>query len=147
MIAGVIILKTKKNNVDDLVGIGKEMPITMVCWTLVSLGLVGIPFTSGFISKWYLATGSLASDIPVVSWLGPIVLLLSALLTAGYLFSVTIKGFFPGPDYDYSKLVKKEPHITMLAPIILFTILTVWLGMFPNNTIEFILLIKGALPI
>ena len=81
--AGTIIYKTHKTMVADLRGIGKEMPIAIWCYTFASAALIGIPPASGFISKWYLATGALASGIEVFSWLGPVVLLTSALLTAG----------------------------------------------------------------
>ena len=39
--AGAFIYKTHKRNVDDLVGMGKVMPIVMVCFSIASLGLVG----------------------------------------------------------------------------------------------------------
>lgn len=131
LVAGAIIYKTGKTRVDELTGIGKEMPITMWCYTFVSLALIGIPPTSGFYSKWVLATSSLSTKIPVFSWLGPVVLLVSAMLTAGYLLPLTIKGFFPGADYDYSKLEKKEPSKMMVIPILILTILAVILGIVP----------------
>ena len=81
--AGAVIYRTGRKNVDELTGIGKEMPVTMWCFTLCSLALIGIPPMCGFMSKWYLAIGSLDSGIPVISWLGPAILLISALLTAG----------------------------------------------------------------
>ncbi len=71
------------------------MPVTMFFYTLASLSLVGIPPTGGFIAKWYLAVGALNCNIPVFSVLGPAVLLISALLTAGYLFPVAIQGYLP----------------------------------------------------
>ena len=77
----------------------------------------------GFMSKWYLAEGSLSSGIPVISWFGPVILLASALFTAAYLLQVTIKGFFPGEGYDYASLVKKEPNALMLIPVIILAVL------------------------
>lgn len=139
LIAGAIIHKTGKANVGELTGIGKEMPITMWCFTIASLALIGIPPTAGFISKWYLAIAAFDSSVSVFSWLGPVVLLISALLTAGYLLPITIKGFFPGEHYDYGKLVKKEPVLKMIIPILVLVGLAVWLGMFPNPLTSFIL--------
>lgn len=130
--AGAIILKTGKKDVRELRGIGKEMPVTMWCFTLCSLGLVGIPPLGGFASKWYLAAGSLESGIPIFSWLGPVVLLVSALLTAGYLFSITVSAFFPGADHDYGALVKREPTGWITLPLILLTALTAFLGLCPG---------------
>ena len=145
--AGAIIHKTGKVKVDELRGIGKEMPVTMWCYTFVSLALIGIPPTSGFISKWYLAEGALDSGIPVYSWIGPVILLVSALLTAGYLLPLTMKGFFPGEDYIYPSrdsgkkrlfFSGKEASPLMLVPIAVLTVLAVVLGMFPNTLVDYI---------
>lgn len=136
--AGAIIYMTGKTKVGQMRGIGKEMPLTMWCYTIVSLGLIGIPPTGGFISKWYLAEGSLASGIPGFSWIGPVVLLISALLTAGYLLPITIQGFFPGEDYDYGALRKKEPSLFMTIPVLILTVLSVLTGLFPNTLVNYL---------
>ena len=136
--AGAIIYKTHKTDVRDLRGIGKEMPITIWCYTFASAALIGIPPASGFISKWYLATGALASGIEVFSWLGPVVLLISALLTAGYLLPITVNGFLPGADYDYGTLEKKEPNLVMLIPLVVLAALAVALGLLPNPLTDWI---------
>lgn len=136
--AGAIIYMTGKTRVEELRGIGKEMPLLMWCYTIVSLGLIGIPPTGGFISKWYLAIGSLETGIPGFSWIGPVVLLISALLTAGYLLPITIKGFFPGADYDYKSLKKKEPSALMTVPVLILTVLTVLMGLLPGQLISWI---------
>lgn len=138
LVAGAIIYKTGRTKVAELRGIGKEMPITMWCFTLVSVTLIGIPPTSGFISKWYLATGSLQSGMGFLSWFGPVVLLLSAMLTAGYLLSITIQAFFPGHDYHYAGLIKKEPNLLMILPMGIFTLVAVAFGMFPGTLIRFL---------
>lgn len=137
MSAGAVIYKCGAERVDEMRGIGKKMPKVMWCFTLCSLALIGIPPASGFISKWYLATGALATELPVVSWLGPVVLLVSALLTAGYLLPITIDGFFPGPDFDYEHLEKKDPTKQMLIPIMILAAMAVMYGVFPNFFIEY----------
>ena len=136
--AGAIIYKTGKTMVDDLKGIGKEMPITIWCYTFASAALIGIPPASGFISKWYLAIGALESQIPVFSWLGPVVLLISALLTAGYLLPITVNGFLPGADFNYAGLKKKEPVKMMLVPIFILAVLAVVLGIIPKPLTDYI---------
>ena len=142
--AGSIIYKTHKTNVEDLRGIGKEMPVTIWCYTFASAALIGIPPASGFISKWYLAAGALESGLEIFSWLGPVVLLTSALLTAGYLLPITVNGFLPGADFAYDKLEKKEPNLTMLLPLLILAALTVLLGIFPGLLTEFLSGITGA---
>ena len=138
MSAGAIIHQTGKTRVEELNGIGKQMPRVMTCFTVVSLGLVGIPPCLGFVSKWYLAQGSLAAaGVPEwLTWLGPAVLLISALLTAGYLLSVAIHGFFPPKDVPAESLTGCEPGWGMLAPMACFAVLSVLLGLFPGWFIQ-----------
>lgn len=138
LVAGAIIYKTGKTRVSELRGIGKEMPVTMWCYTIAALALIGIPPTSGFVSKWFLATGSLSSGVAVLSWLAPVVLLVSALLTAGYLLPITIVGFFPGPDFNYDTFKKIEPNWLMTVPLVVLTAGILLIGMFPTQLIAFI---------
>ena len=137
--AGAIIYKSGKTRVDELAGIGREMPVTLWCYTLCSLALVGIPPMCGFMSKWYLALGSLQTEIPVLSWLGPVILLISALLTAAYLLPITVKGFFPGEDC-HAPAEKKEPNAWMLCPLLLLAALSAF-TLFPA---PFMALIKAV---
>ncbi len=141
MSAGAVIHQTGKTRVSELQGIGKQMPGVMICFTLASVGLVGIPPCLGFVSKWYLAQGSLAmTGTPdFLRYLGPAVLLISALLTAGYLLTVSIRGFFPGEGEDGQPLAfeKAEPSWRMLVPMIALTALMLGLGMFPGGLIDF----------
>ncbi|MBQ7840364.1 MAG: proton-conducting membrane transporter [Lachnospiraceae bacterium] len=143
--AGAIIYQTGKHNVDELRGIGKQMPVTMWCYTICSLALIGIPPASGFISKWYLCIGALHTKMPVISWLGPVILLVSALLTAGYLLPITINGFFPGADYDYAALEKKEPAKQMVIPILILAGLALILGIAPELLMNGFSAIAGQL--
>ena len=146
MSAGAVIYKTGKTKVGKLKGIGKEMPVTLWCYTFASLALIGIPPASGFISKWYLSLGALESGIPTFSWLGPVILLISALLTAGYLLPLTVKGFLPGDDFDYGKLEKKEPVKMMVLPIMILAALAIILGVFPGPLTNFITnIVKGLM--
>ncbi len=132
--AGAVILKTGKTQVSQLRGMGKRMPLTMWCFTIAGLGLVGVPPLCGFFSKWELAQGSLSSGIAVLSWLGPVVLLISALLTAGYLLPISIGGFFPGHSHGEPEdaLERCEVGPVMAVPLVVLTVLNVLMGMFPG---------------
>ena len=143
--AGAIIYKTEKTRVDELDGIGKEMPVTMWTFTIASLGLVGIPPICGFVSKWYLCQGALDSGLGAAEYVGPAVLLISALLTAGYLVSITIRGFFPGEKFDYAGRKKLEPNYLMLIPMIVFAFAAVMLGVFPEGLFEICSTIAGTI--
>ena len=108
------------------------MPIVMWCFTLASLSLIGIPPTGGYFSKWYLATGAIAPQFGWLGILGAATLLVSALLTAGYVLPIVQDAFFPGKDFNYAGLEKKEPNGLMTVPLIILTVAVVGLGIIPS---------------
>ena len=124
-----------KGEITSLAGIFKEMPVTMSSFTLASFGLVGIPPFAGFSSKWYLGTGSLAGGLPVLRWLGPALLLLSALVTAACMIPICIKTNFMIKDKE---VTCHELSPQMIFPIILLALLVVLLGIFAQPLIDVI---------
>lgn len=135
LVAGSFIFNTGKHSVEEYRGIGKAMPKTLWGFTIASLALIGIPPASGFVSKWYLATGALDSGLPVYSWLVPVILLISALLTAGYLLPITISGFFPGKEFEAPERTK-EGGAAMWLPIVILSAVTLLLGIFAGPLVE-----------
>ena len=145
LVAGAIIVYTGIKNVDELKGIAKRMPTVIWCFTFFALALVGIPPASGFVSKWFLCLGALEGEIGVFRFLGPAILLISALLTAGYLLPITIHGFFPGNDFDYGKCEKCKVSPLMIVPLIILAVAAVGFGLFPDLITNGIENITGAL--
>ncbi len=143
--AGAIIYKKGCTLVGELRGIGKEMPVVMGCFTIASLSLVGIPPTGGFVSKWFLAQGALGSSVGTLAVVGVTILMVSALLTAGYLISIVMDGFFPGNEFDYSAIQKREPNYLMTVPLVILAAAVVLLGIFPNCLDTFINSISGVI--
>ena len=143
--AGAMILKSGKKYVDEYRGIGKEMPVTMWCFALASLSLIGIPPTCGFISKWYLAEGALLPQFGAFGIVGVAVLMVSALLTAGYLLPIVSDAFFPGDDYTYATFQKKECNWLMCLPLVILAGFVVLLGIFPNFLTDIIVGISSSI--
>lgn len=130
--AGVVIYFTLQGTnyhyADQLRGVGKELPVTMTCFAVASTSIVGLPVTGGFVAKWYMASGALG-----LGWLGAAgiaVLMISALLTAGYLLPIVMDAFFPGEDYDYSAVVPFHMPMKMRLPLILLSVGAVLVGFF-----------------
>lgn len=142
---GAVMYKMHKTRVDEMEGVGKFMPITMWCFTIASLGLIGIPPTPGFISKYYLAMGALSFPNQVLGYLGVAILITSALLTAGYLLPISIKAFFPGKDFDYSTVKNEDPKGPMLLSLVALTLIVVLVGIFPNQLVDFVRTIANGL--
>jgi len=129
--AGSVMVYGGTADVDEMRGIGRRMPVTMWCFAFAGVGLVGIPPLSGFLSKWVLAQGAVQSGMQVFSWLGPVILLVSALLTAGYIAPVVLSAFFPGGGKAQAEtLAAKEAPAVMLWPLIALAGLTLLFGLY-----------------
>ncbi len=138
LFAGTVIHQTGEERVEGLRGMGKDLPVTFWCFTFASLALVGIPPMSGFVSKWYLAKGAMNASVGAFSYVGPAVLLVSALLTAGYLLSITADGFFPGKNFVGATPEPREGHVSMLIPCIIFAAAALLLGVFASPLVKFV---------
>jgi len=126
--AGAFICKTGKTRVEQLEGIGRSMPLALFCFAVAGLSLIGIPPFAGFVSKWYLAAGSLAA-FPAYGWVGAAVLLVSALLTAGYLLPPVSHGFFPGEEFPFERI---DCGWCIRVPLCALAAAALLLGLFPS---------------
>jgi multicomponent Na+:H+ antiporter subunit D len=131
LIAGIFIHVTHEDRVDKMLALGRKYPFITFCYLIASLSMIGIPPTGGFIGKWYLMLGSMNAEIRVFSVLGAAVLLISALLTAGYLLPLGLKGFFPGSGY---LVVTTGESVSKLEaiPVAILTIMALLVGIFPG---------------
>ena len=140
--AGAIIFSTNYLRVDQLRGIGKRMPATMMCFTLAALSLIGIPPMAGAVSKWYLVSAGLTAPQRGFGIAGQVVLIVSALLTAGYLLPIVTNGFFPGKQFIAER---KEMGPQMTGPLIAFAAACLLLGLFPGGLIQWLSELAGQL--
>ncbi len=127
MCAGAIIVTAHKENISEMHGIGRKMPITMACFTIASLGIAGMPFIVGFISKWNLGLGALQVGQPFYI----VILICSALLSLSYLMPVAYLAFFK-PNAKGEFKTYGEANKFMLIPICVTTAVSVLLGILPN---------------
>ena len=122
--AGSIYVSTRKTEISQLSGLAKHMPWTMAAFALASLSVVGIPPTSGFVSKLYLALGTLDGHSP--AFLG--VLLVSSLLNAAYLGPVVYKAYFEKESSPLETEVHEVPW--MVAPLVISAAASLLLGIY-----------------
>ena len=130
--AGALVFYVHRTKVTQMRGMGKLLPVTMWVFTVCSLSLIGIPPTGGFVSKWFLVQGGL--QFGAFGVVGAAVLMISALLTAGYLLPIVTAAFFPGDDFDYNRLKMYAFHTSwrMRVPMVILAAMVVVLGVFPG---------------
>lgn len=107
---GCIAMRLGSVHLDDMRGVGRRMPVTMFAWVLGGLGLIGVPVTSGFISKWYLVTAALERGW----WPVAVLVLLSSLLAAVYVWRIVEVAYFQDPPEQHAKV--DEAPLAMLIP-------------------------------
>ena len=124
--AGSIYVSTHKTEISQMSGLARRMPWTMAAFALSSLSIVGIPLTSGFVSKWYLALG--AVDRHNLTLLA--VLLVSSLLAAAYLGQILYKAYFELETQPNHGEVREVPWI--VVPLTITAAASLLLGLFPG---------------
>ncbi len=112
--AGAIYTAHHLTDVSQMTGIGRKMPMTMLAFLIASLSIVGLPPLGGTWSKWMLLMGALDAG----SFVAVGVLMLSSLLSIGYLLPIVARGFFlppPGPPDDVKGGVEEAPTACLIA--------------------------------
>lgn len=134
--AGIIINRTGKPRMDAFDGAFKKYPLTMIGFTVAALGMIGLPPTCGFFSKWYLIRGGIEAG----QWGFVVALLISSLVNAVLFFRIFERAYFPkqlspgfehklDPDSCPDQVLDRVPY-SMLIPLLISAafILAIGLG-------------------
>lgn len=131
--AGAIYQACGAKYISEIHGLGRKFPLTMAAFFIGSLCVIGLPPTGGFVSKWYLLTGSLDS---AQQWAFAI-FLTSSLLNAAYFLPIVYKAFFAAPT-DTTRLDKaKEPPPLTIVPLFITSAGCVLLFFFSSKLFQF----------
>jgi len=127
--AGAIYVAAHKTKVSELNGIGRQMPITMGAFTIGSFSMIGVPPFAGFLSKWFIASGSVQADMLIII----AVLAASTIINACYFLPIVYSAFFKEPDVHAGEEVKDATPF-MTVPIMITAagvlILFLWPSLF-----------------
>ncbi|WP_424003696.1 cation:proton antiporter [Haloarcula salina] len=100
--AGAIHVETHTDDISDMAGIGKRMPLTMAAFGVAAAGMAGIPLVAGFVSKWYLVIGALDGGGTVFA----AALLVSGVLNIAYFWPIVYQAYFESPEgHDEKPLI------------------------------------------
>jgi len=154
MCAGAFIHQTGLRELEDLKGIGKRMPLTTLCFSVCALSMIGLPPFIGFISKWFLAMGSLEAMRlgyywPGIGFIALLTLLLSSLLNLVYYGPVVIGAWMHGAEghaheSDTEETAESDSGKTdeankiMLAPMLFLSLGVFFFGVSPKIPLDFV---------
>ncbi|MGH7254821.1 MAG: monovalent cation/H+ antiporter subunit D family protein [Nitrospirales bacterium] len=126
---GCLVLQLGSVHLTRLQGVGRHMPWTMAAFVVGGLGLIGIPLTVGFISKWYLVLAAIQSG----RWPIAVFVLLSSLLAAAYVWRVVEVAYFHPWPQDQPTV--REAPLSMLVPTWVLIGLSVYFGVDTELTV------------
>ncbi|TNE41215.1 MAG: monovalent cation/H+ antiporter subunit D family protein [Alphaproteobacteria bacterium] len=130
---GSIFFVTGTVSLKKLEGIGQRMPLTTFGFVLGGLGLIGVPLTPGFISKWYLIKAVLDLESPLGYGLVAAILI-SSLLAVIYIWRVVEVAYFRPPP---AGATRGEPPLTMLVPSWIFIAISFYFGIDTTFSVGF----------
>jgi len=130
--AGSIYTAAHKTEVSQLNGIGRRMPWTMGAFTIGALSMIGVPPTAGFVSKWYILQGAMDAE----QMLAVAVIILSALLNAGYFLPIVHAAFFKeakaGTGHEGHHDDHGEAPLPIVVALTITASLTLLMFLFPT---------------
>ena len=123
--AGSVIHAVHTNDMWQMGGLMKKMPITAFTYLMATLAITGFPFFAGFYSKEEILSVALGKDPLLFA-----VLAFSALLTSFYMFRTWFLTFWGDPR-DKAKFSRAhESPWLMTGPLLILAVLSVGLGFF-----------------
>ena len=127
---GCMVFSTGITRIEQMAGIGRTMPLTMGAFVLAGLGLIGVPGTAGFVSKWFLIMGAVEQG----QWWLAAVIVFSSLLAVIYVGRIVEIAWFREPAD--AAVSPRNPPVEMLAVTWVLAAATVYFGFDTRITAE-----------
>ena len=144
LVCGAVMFATHRETLNELGGIGRKMPFTLLMFAIGGLSLVGVPPTSGFSSKWIIYQALMQAGQPFLALLS----LVGSVITLAYIAKF-LHAAFLGQSCDNLDDLHEAP-LVMRVPMGLLALGCVITGIFPGLAlypINSILLQYGAEPL
>jgi multicomponent Na+:H+ antiporter subunit D len=124
--AGLLLMRLGSVRLTALAGLGRRMPWTFAAIVVAGLGLVGVPPTAGFASKWALAAALIERN----QWPVLVAMLVSSLLALVYVGRIVEVAWFREPVTHTEPLTEpKKPPASMVAGIWVLVLASVYFGL------------------
>jgi NADH-quinone oxidoreductase subunit L len=128
--AGALIHAVHSNEIWDMGGLAKRMPITHTTFLVATLAIAGIWPFAGFFSKDEILAAALHSGHTGIFVIG----LLVAGMTAFYMFRIYFVAFWGGARSKHADHAHEAPAI-MLIPLVILAMLSVVAGFVPMGNL------------
>lgn len=122
------------HRVSEMNGIGRRMPLTTLAFSVGAFGMIGIPFTAGYVSKHYLSEGASATGATWAGW----ILMASSVMNAAYFLPILYRAWFkravePWPHEHLPRQGWHETALLLLFPPLVSGIAVLVAGMLAEH--------------
>ncbi len=121
-----------EQDIRQMGGLRKKMPITYYSFLISTLAISGVPLTSGFLSKDGILAGTLAFGDLTGHWLIPVMGFTVAFMTAFYMFRLVILTFHGKPRNQHKYDHAHESPFVMAMPLVVLSVLSIFIWYTPN---------------
>ncbi len=119
-----IIYSYGTDSIERLAGMAKTSPFTFVLFLISGLSIIGVPLTSGFISKWYLIKASLEAGY----WALVVIIVFSSVLAIIYIGRVIEAAYFKPEAKNTAPLNNKKMPYLLFLSLFIFSFINIYLG-------------------
>ena len=124
MAIGCVAYRIGYVRLDSVAGLAHRMPWTFGAFALAGLSLIGVPFTAGFVGKWYLLLGVVEHGWWPLAGL----LVLTSLLAVIYIGRVLEAAWFHDAEPNTVAARATEAPLSMLLPLWGLVLANIWFG-------------------
>lgn len=118
---GCVFYRAGGVTMEHMRGLGKRMPWTMAAFVIGGLSLIGVPLTTGFVSKWYLLLAAFDGG----QWYLAVFILIASLMAIIYVWRVIEVAYFqPAPEGAPSG----EAPLVMMLPMWVIVLANFYFG-------------------
>ena len=129
MAIGCVMYRTGSAKLDDLRGLGRQMPWTLTAFALAGLSIIGVPTTAGFISKWYLVLASVEAG----AWWLVALVVITSMMAVYYIWRVIEAAWFS--DRPSGAALVREAPLGLLIPTWFVVALNFYFGLDTRLTV------------
>ena len=121
---GAVAHRIGSADLDAVAGLGRRMPLTFAGLAAACLGLVGVPFTAGFVSKWYLLQAAAERG----AWVLVAVVVIGSLLSVVYTGRILEAAYLREPPPGFPAAGVREAPAGLLVALWSLAGASLWLG-------------------
>lgn len=140
--AGIVVYVTGTRKLDEMGGLGKEMPLVFTSVLIGALSLAGVPPLNGFYSKWVLYQASIGFERSFAPFI-LVAALFGSTLSVIYISKFLFSAFFGESESE----VERYPDGWMKAAVVVPALLCLGLGVYPRLLLDTVRPILGGIPL